>query len=423
MPRTALLLATLAGFGQAQAPLGETRAPSPSWFIINAINSVPGDNLQQVHHVKLPGNPPGQWTSGLTCGGLWAASPFATLGGDYSSIGIAIGTVDPYNATFFVNGEAQNLNSSDDEMHLTLSPDGLWAMYERFDSAGTLLAVLISGRSALGTNFPPGTPVSGFSGPGPFYPALGQVDGVWKCFYSDGQDIVMQDIDRAGAALQGAPQVVHRPVQPGAIAISPTPLTGTDGDVEAIWCADMLAPRQRSGSGFVVGSGHADPVWANDLRPGTAGVVQVQNGDWQCCGGVAGGFVNFTHNVAPAQHIMHSEAAWLLGDTEARGGILNMDVGARHASAPNPMFAIALVAAAEGPLLPVQGFIGQFGLGIGLVPFTIPLGATTTLNGTINFSFPIPPGVAAGSLVAQAVVVDTTISAFILTNTAWLHIL
>ncbi len=398
----------------AQVPAGYSRLPSPSWFVINSFNSVPGNDIRQIHHVKLSDNFPGEWTSALTVGGLPASSVFGPLCGNGVAVGVAIGDTDPYNATFLISSEACSLNSAGiDSTNLTLSPDGLWAIFERPSG------VWLSGRGAVGTSFPVPVQVQGFGAGGSYYPALGRVKGAWQCFYSNGQDIVMQPINLAGASLTGTPTVVSRPAQAGEVAISPVPVTGGDGDVEALWCADLVTPRTGPFTG------DADPVWANDLDPNTPPIVQEQNTEYQCCGGLMGGFMNFSHDVLPRWHIMHGEGAWLLGDDEVPGGTANLNTGGVNFSAPSPLISNVFIALGTGTPLPIRGFNGAFGLNPAtMVTFPLAQFGTTSLDGTAGATFPIPnnPFLKGWSFALQAVVSDLTQASHVLTNTAWLHV-
>jgi hypothetical protein len=298
-------------------------------------------------------------------------------------------------------------------MNINLSPDGLWAIFER------PTGVWLSGRAAVGTQFGAPVQVTGFAAPGGnYYPALGKVGGQTKCFYSDGTNIVMRDINLATATLSGTPQVVHQPVKAGAVPISPTPVVGSDGDVEALWLSELITPKT-PGNPF---SGNADPTWANDLDPATAGITQIENFDYQCCGGVAGGYLYFSHHILPAQHVMHSEAAVLLGDSEPVGGTVNLDTAAVN---PNSQLLLSVYFLSVGVAPPLN----IFGIGgvLGLNPaFILQLGpsVTNSPDGTSSLVFQLPNNAALSGnrLALQAVVVNTATSVATLTNTAWLKI-
>lgn len=391
---------------------GWTKLPSPSFIIIKAFNSVPGDDVRHVHHAKLSNNLPGQWTTAVTSLNL------QFFGGNAASVGVMIGTFDPFGGTFAPTNppQAQNLNSANHDERLTLSPDGLYAIFERTALNGTYQGVFLSSRAAVGTPFPAPVQVTGFGALTDVYPNLAKVGGQWKCFYTDQQSVCMQDINLATATLTGSPVIVALPVQPGAVPISPTPVIGADGDAEALWMSEVVVPRT------VPFAGDADPVWHNDLDPNTPGVIQVQGPDYQCCGGLAGGYIYFSHDITPAWHVMHSEGAWMVGDSEVIGGMADIRTAAIHKSAPNPLISTLLFGAAEGPALSIPPFLGQFALA-GLSPITVNF-QTTSRDGIADLSFGIPndQSLRGLSLPLQCAVTNFVVGTLVFTNTAWLHI-
>ncbi len=51
---------------QKGANPGFSRKPQPSWIILNSFNSVPGTDIQQIFHCKLPTDKDGRWTTCVT---------------------------------------------------------------------------------------------------------------------------------------------------------------------------------------------------------------------------------------------------------------------------------------------------------------------------------------------------------------------
>jgi hypothetical protein len=404
-----LLAASFSATAVAQVGTGPgyTKVPSPSFIIIKAFNSVPGDDVRHVHFVKLSNNPAGQWTAAVTSQNL------QFYVGSGTGVGVMIGLFDPFLGTFTptIPFQAQNLNSTLDDNHLTLSPDGLWAILERSDGN-----VYLGSRANVNAQF--GTPVAvtGFGALTDVYPNLAKVGGQWKCFYTDQTHIVMQDINLVTASLTGSPTIVANAVVPNARPISPTPVIGADGDAEGLWASDQIVPKT------LPFTGNADPVWHNDLDPSTPGVVQEQNPDWQCCGGLAGGFIYFSHDITPNWHVMHGEGAWMIGDSEAIGGSADILTAGVHKSSPNPLFSTLLFGAAEGPPLSIPPFQGRLGLQP-VFPVTVTFG-TTSRDGIASISFGIPndPGLQGLSLPLQAAVTNFVVGTLVFTNTAWLHI-
>ena len=406
-----VLTLTLAATSVAQVGSGPgfTRLPSPSFVIIKAFNSVPAvqstGDVRHVHHTKLSNNLDGQWTAAVSTKDL------QFFGGNSASVGVMIGIFDPVGGGFIGTTQAQALNSAQDDERLTLSPDGLWAIFER---SGT--GVMLASRAAVGTPFGSPVAVSGFGGLNDVYPNLAQVGGQWKCFYTDGQSIQMQDIDLQNAMLTGSATVVANAVQAGAMPISPTPVIGADGDAEGLWMSEVVTPKTGPATG------DADPVWHNDLDPNTPGVIVSQRTDWQCCGGLAGGYIYFSHDITPSWHIMHGEGAWMIGDSDVRGGTADIRTAAVHQSAPNPLFSTLMFGVAEAPPVSVGPFQGKFALS-GLSPISVNF-ATTSRDGIADLSFAIPnfPILANVSLPMQCAVSNLVVGSVVFTNTAWLHI-
>jgi hypothetical protein len=406
------LLLTLAVAGSSTAQVGAGYGVSvpgiPAWIIFNAFNVVQGNDIRQVSHMRLGNNADGVWTSALAVGGLPAF-----WGGDGAHVNPLIGIFDPYNGTFTSTQEAKNLcSSTEDTRHISLSPDGLWAIIDRPSG------VYLGSRASVGTQFGAPVPVAGFGALTDVYPALGPVDGQTMCFYTDKTKLIMQPIDLANATLTGSPTTVSFAVQPGAQPISPTPVFGADGEVKALWAADLVTPKTGSFTG------DADPIWLNDLVPSTPGIVMVENPEWQCCGGIAGGFVYFTHDIPPGWHTMHSEGAWLAGDWKAPGEMMTITTAAPNYSAPQPLFTNLLLAIGEGPQFPIPAFRGTFALNAaGMAPFAVPF-QTNTKEGIASLSFTLAndPTFHGVSIAIQALVSNFTTGIHIFTNTAWLHI-
>jgi len=399
----------LSSLATAQSGPNFSLKPGPSWIILSAFNSVPNNNadISTVFHAKLSNNAPGLWTTALTADDLPSF-----LGGDGTSIGVVLGEFDPYNGIFLVNAEAAALNSTGDDLHITLSPDGLTAIFER--SSG----VFLSTRNAVGTAFPAPTAVTGLSSGGEVYPALAPVNGVMKVFYSDGTNIVTKDFDIPTATASGTPTIVTNPAQAGAKPISPTPIIGGDGDAEGLFFADEITPQTG------VNTGDSDPSWANDLDPTTPPLTRINRTDYQCCGGLAGGFMYFSHNISPRWHLMHSEAGWIVGDDEAIGGTANVRTAAAYhsAGAGNPLFSTLLFAATDASPLMVPGIAGGLALDLGTLTPVLTL-QTTNPDGYVDFAFPIPnnPFLKDKSLAIQALVSNLGTGTHLLTSTGWIH--
>ena len=382
---------------------GFTRAPQPSWILVNSFNSVPGTNIQQIFHAKLSNNSDGQWTTCLTVQALPAF-----FGGDGRSAGVVMGTFAPYpQDSYFIAGtEAKALNSSGDERNLTLDPSGLWAIFERTSG------VFVATRAKVGDPFGAPVQVAGFGSLTDVMPALAPRGGQMQCFYTDKARILMQAIDLNIAApkLLGQASVVSLPLQAGAKPLRPTPLLGGDGDAEALFLSEEVTPHNGTGTG------DADPVWAADLDPATPGLVLIQNPEWQPGGAPAGGYLYFGHDILPRFHVMHSESAWMVGDDEPLGGTADLRVVAVN---PNRLLAsVVLVAGTTTAGVKVNDFAGLLGLDLATLVVLPPM-VHATLDGDQVLSFRVPnDSNLRGTLALQALVVDIRTGAAVFTNTA-----
>ena len=113
----------------AQAKFGFNYFPPfPNYIVkINTLGgTVDGSEIISVVSNKLSNNADGEWTMSLTVRSLDAA-----WGGDGSSTGVLMGTFSPYTLQFTPNTQAAALNSGGNDLHISLSPDGRWAVIAR----------------------------------------------------------------------------------------------------------------------------------------------------------------------------------------------------------------------------------------------------------------------------------------------------
>lgn len=405
-------LSLLAGATAQSAPNFQFM-PIPNFIVTSPTTGV-GATFESVQLLKLGNEADGISSIILTVGALDAA-----FGGDGVSDGVLLGHLDPYSGTWTQTTEAAALNTAGGDQHLALSADGLHAILER---AGTLH---VSTRGSIGTPFPATTPVIGSPAPGlpsgELHPYLGSVAGVMQVFYADGTDLVMDAITGLGGAtptMAGAPVIVASEVQVSALPGSPSPLTGPDGDVEALWACDIVLPQAGPGTG------DADPTYHADLDPLTPGIVRVQRTDWQGWGGIAGGFMMFSHDIL-GFHMMHGQVAHLLGDVVSPGGTADIRMAAPNFASPSPLTGIMLFGFGLISPLAVQGWYG--GLGISPTSPVQIFGSTTTKDGIIDSSFAIPLGSPTGfKIPIQALMIEddgVTRPTIGWSNTAFLEIL
>jgi hypothetical protein len=389
---------------QKGANPGFSRKPQPSWIILNSFNSVPGTDIQQIFHCKLPTDKDGRWTTCVT-----VAKLPKFFGGDDQSTGIVMGIYAPYEGFFDVGlvPVAKLLNSTGRDANLTLDPSGLWAIFDRDDG------VYVAKRSGTTASFAAPTKVQGFGALRDVMPALGPVGGKMKVFYTDRTAIQMQDIDLAGAKLVGSPTVVSRPLQANAKPLRPTPLIGGDGDVEGLFLAEEVKPHTKTNTG------DADPVFAFDLDPATPPIMHVNRTDWQPGGSPAGGFLSFGHDISPRFHLMHSEIALLLGDNELIGGTADIKMWGTNHSHPKPLVSAVFFSLGTIPKVPIPNINGWLGL---LPPILGDFGTAVHKDkeGSGLIRIPIPNAAFLRGLILdlQAIVVDPVKGQITFTNTA-----
>jgi hypothetical protein len=388
----------------AQAGPGPFLKPHPSFVIVSSFNSVPGNDIQQVFHVRLSQDLAGTYTTALTVGGV---PKF--FGGDGKSRGLLLGTFKPYLGRFLVNLEAKALNSAKDDRHLSLDPSGLFAIFDRDDG------VWLSARSKVGTPFPAPKLVQGFGSLRDVYPNLGSIGGKSYCFYSDSKQILRREIDLIKGKLFGAATVVSLPLQKGAHPTSPFLLRGGDGDVEGLFFSEEVKPRP---------NGDSDIVFASDLDPSTPPIMVVQRPDYTNSPSFAGGILSFAHDILPRYHLMEGEFSWMIGDVEVLGGKADLAGAAAARSFPKPLFTALFLGAGTMKKLPISGIKGALGIHPGALVFMGLVAHQGGQDGSWKASFLIPQDTRLKGLRTawQGLTIDSGRQVKVFTNTAWVKI-
>ncbi|HHI81368.1 MAG TPA: hypothetical protein ENK02_15495 [Planctomycetes bacterium] len=388
----------------AQVGPGPFLKPHPSFVIVSSFNSVPGQDIQDVFHAKLPGDGAGVYTTALTVGGL---PKF--FGGNGKSRGLIMGAFQPYLGRFQVNLEAKALNSTKDDRHLSLDPSGLFAIFDRDDG------VWLSSRTKVGVPFPAPRLVTGFGKLRDVYPHLGKIGNKTYCFYSDSKQILRQEIDLKKGALLGTPISVSLPLQKGARPTFPFLLQGGDGDVEGLFFSEEVKPRP---------NGDSDLVFASDLDPATPPVMVVQRPDYTNSPSFAGGILSFAHDILPRYHIMEGEFSWMIGDVEGLGGTADLAGAASARSFPKSLFTALFLGAKTMPKLPIAGIKGALGVHPGVLFFMGLVAHQGGQDGSWKASFPIPrdPSLKGLKTVWQGLTIDSGRKVQVFTNTAWVKI-
>lgn len=354
-----------------------------------------GTNISQISLVKMLNDPAGTWTACVTMANL--ATKFGGTGGR----GVLMGKWDSAKDTFTPTLTANSFNAASTPFGLMVEPwRGLIAV--------TDLPTQVATRSIFTQPFGKPIPIVGLAGGTD--PAVGYVGGKLKLFWLDSvgsqQGIVMQDFDATTGMRSGTPVLVSNNI--GGTAHSPTPILGSDGEVEGLWLADL------AGS-------DSDMYFANDLDPKTPIFRVEDNTGWSNNGGIAGGTLFWAGAPNGGTGASETAVAWLLGDVEKVGGKIDMTAAV---SATIPPAAITATFVSDKVIAPLQ--IPGIGGALGLNPAVLqPLGnivhTTPTQRGTLSFQLPNDPTLKGVHAPIQGV--SIVLGKLTFTNTAWLTIL
>jgi len=381
---------------------GFSLAPKPSFMIINSVTSVPGQDIRSIHHVQLAGDTPGTWTTALSVAALESF-----FGGDGKSSGVVMGLFDPTKGSFTVNQEAKNLNSTADESDLYLDASGTWAIFRRGNS------IMLSSRAKVGTPFSKPVAVTGFGSLQDPSPSLARIGSQDLCFYSNGTSILSAPIDLKAAKVDLTKStIVSHPIQKGARPFAPTPLIGADGDCEGVFFSEEVS------------AADSDLVWAADLDPATPALMFMQRPDYTNHASPAGGYISWSHKNPPklGWHLMHSESAWLLGDIEAPGGLMDITLAA-VTPAPSQVVSFVFGSTNLWKAQPVSGFAGTLGINP-LAMVMLGFALHTDKGGMTQLSIAVPnqPSLKGVVVQIQAVAINSLRKSFTFSNTSRIQI-
>jgi len=343
-----------------------------------------GNAIMQISFEKIVGDSAGTWTVGLTVQAL-----NTTYGGDSSSQCVLMGKFDQVKQVFTPSLDGKALSSTNHDFGLMFEPTlGRYCVFDRYDLSNNHLGVFFASRSNFTQPFGKPVQISGIQGSGVGDPSIGNVGGKLKLFYAGSnptQGIWMADLDISNLSAPkavGTPVLVSTGHTSGAIAHSPSPITGADGDVEGLFLASRV-------------SSASDMYLADDLDPSTPIVLVNTDTYWQNNGGVAGGTFHWAdasstptgYYVATAE----SQGAWLLGDIEALNGTMNI-TGAAHNPTSSPLIpsiTVLFISGGFGSPIQLPGWNGSFGLDLRTYA---PFGAMTHSDASemASMSFPVP---------------------------------
>jgi hypothetical protein len=410
MKRTSMIpfgLAVLAGTAAAQGP-GLWNPPAASAvFDAGLAPFLPlGTCIQQVSPFHLAGDAPGTYTVCLTVCRLSAA-----YGGSGRRYGVVMGTYDPAAGTFTPNMEAAALNgpSTVQSYALSIEPGlGRYAVFDRLDGAGNLLGPYFAARTAAGQPFTAPVQILGVPGLSNlslagFDPAIGYVGGTLMLFFNywqgTQQHIAMMPLDLSNPA---APVVTGNPTIVVDAGVrqrvhSSHVLVGPDGDVEGLYHA------WREGQ-------KSDMCVSADLDPATPPEIAMTigptpNGDFLNNGGIAGGRFVAAWNPGGYIRAVDARGAWLIGDVEAPGGMVDLAVGADVRDGPIGAQVFVWLGLPRSPMPTGLSFVsGELGIAI-----VMDIGLLTVDAwglGSQSFRAPSDPVFAGQTFAIQGVSVD-----------------
>lgn len=358
-----------------------------------------GTSITQIQMARLPINAPGTWTVALTMGRVTTA-----YGGNGVKSGAVMGIYDQASDKFTPNTLANAINKASTTFFgLSIEPfRGLVAVMDSPPRVST--------RAVFTQPF--GAPKALTNLTSAPDPAVGIVGGKLKIFYfgviGANQGLVMQDLDPTVPKVNGSPVMIAYTPRSGGRAHSPTPILGSDGEVEGLLFAENIA------------QGGSDMYFANDLDPATPNLLVNDSTSWQNNGGVAGGQFFWADSSGYSTAAKVHDVAWMLGDDEIVGG--KVDITAAIAAAIPPP-AVTIVLGSDKTIAPVQipGIGGELGINPGIV-FVLGMAAHVdkTQRGVLSFQLPNDPKLKGVRVALQGVSAYAGKNTF--TNTAWLTV-
>lgn len=338
VPASILALCALAAslIGQGIVPPLVTNTVNPIAGI--AAGPVPANDVQQVHFVHLPTDPPNVFYCGLT-GNLLSAS-FGGVGGT----DVVCGSYDVLTDTFTPNNDAAALNTAGTEFGLTIHSSGLLAVFDRLPGAPWLAS-----RTALGQPWQIVGQITGLPSQGYYDPSLATYRGQLQLLHVFGSSIAMTPIDPLTAALTGPSVVIVNPVTASSTANSPTPVTDPNGELIGVSHHDL------------VGSDN-DHYMSLDLDPSTPTVLMNDTTTWTNNGGFIGGrFFDAEFTPSP-YHVLSMDSFWFTGGRASIGSTMYIRMFTPPTNGPE-IYLSAFVASTSFlpsglPLAGVSGLVG-----------------------------------------------------------------
>ena len=364
--------------------------------------AVPGSGVQQVHVVKLPGDPAGTYTVGLTVTALPPGN------GGVGGSDALTGKYDVFTDTFTPDLHAAAVNSTGTEFGFMIHSNGLVAVVDRLSS------VLVATRANVVSPWVVKGSVTGLpAGPGYYDPSVANVGGQLVLLYVTGSagnaSIAYSPLD-INTLAAGPSVIVVRPNRATGEANSPTPIVTSAGELVGLSHHD------------VVGSDN-DHYMSMDLDPNTPSVLFIDTTTWINNGGFAGGKFFDAESVTPYQ-ITSTEAAWWTGGRAAIGTNMEITVNVPPRSTGTPHLSFIMLSRAFLPTpTAIPGVTNLLGVDpTSLILISAGTHVVQTGQATLNIGVPNDPSLSNLAIPGQSLSIDLVSSALILGNTAALTI-
>jgi hypothetical protein len=286
-----------------------------------------------------------------------------------------------------LNGNAATFNTTGAEFALNWGRDGTYAVADR--PTGAFQATTGTAGGVLGA-------AVAVTGAGTVYvdPCPSRIGGSNVLFFATpAGGIAWRVHDVPNATLTGATNLVTTPPGGGAIAHSPWPMVGGDGDAEGLIACET------DSTAFT----ESDWNWQGDRDAATSRIVQQPTLDlWENNGCEAFGRVYMPQSTA-THKMLEFDVVGLLGDSvPAAGGTLDLTAFAPAKTTGTPDLTIFVIGASYLPAPLLVPGIGN-ALGIQVTPLLVlGLAPHDTASGRGVWSTPTPP-LAVGVIPVQAV--------------------
>jgi hypothetical protein len=364
-----------------------------------SVPRVPGSNVQQVHFVHLPNDPPNVYLCSMTVAALPAG--FGGVGGT----DLLTGRYDALTDTFTPNNEAAALNTAGTEFGLMVHHTGLHAVFDRLPGQPWLAS-----RAALGM---PWQIVGQFAALSPqsyYDPALAEFGGQPHLLHVLGTSIAITPINLSNAMFTGPSVTVILQARPGSTANSPTPILDTTNQLIGFSHHDVLASDN-------------DHYMSLDLDPNTPAVLMHDAATWRNNGGFVGGRFCDAESTAP-YHIFAIDTYWCTGGRGALGGVLDVFAFTPPTSSTTEAYlSFLLIGAAFLPApLPIPPIPGALGIDVSTL-VSLPFPQHNNSNGEALLQMVVPniPSLRGRSIAAQSATFRVATGQVFLANTCALN--